>query len=337
MQFLRRFKVFFCFAKTAHSDSLVASCIISFLLVQIEIKLLEWVNFISYHFFICCSVDVVRKVSVRLRNLRKNKSNPFRLYFTPSNGKLSYLRQVIKGRAWSTLRIEQSQLFPYISFRLNPTSSKYIMPTTIPFDSSLVLGHLIDENKITALQGIAAAQRDVDIAESNLNSLLQAQLTLNATVAQVTSLGVTLTSDLENTMLALNQAVANSAANLIQVKADAYGPEGTVTKAKMDATNIMNVDAESPIDFTSSPIQRLPFSSNSINLDSQYFSYDSNSQDSQSHVASIKGFIAHSVSVLGFERSGQLTAAAGEQVSSQLERRKSLPYFFSLHSSRNVF
>ena len=39
------------------------------------------------------------------------------------------------------------------------------MPTSIPFDPSLVLGNIVDTKKITALENIDKAQKPVNLAQ----------------------------------------------------------------------------------------------------------------------------------------------------------------------------
>ena len=46
------------------------------------------------------------------------------------------------------------------------------MPTSIPYDPSLVLGNVVHPEKMIVLENISALQAPVDAAEANLNSLI---------------------------------------------------------------------------------------------------------------------------------------------------------------------
>lgn len=197
------------------------------------------------------------------------------------------------------------------------------MPTSIPFDPSLVLGQIIDTEKVTALQEIEKAEKDVETAEMNLNSLIQAKLTLDTTVFQVKSLGVEVSKEVIDSMDELNTGINEAASKLVEEKLKAYGPGGSVSQAQERADGIINSSEESPIDFDRSQIKRLPLSSDSIVFDSQYFSFDKNDQSSENSVSSIKAFISSSVSFLGTKRSTQFSAAVAQQAAAQQEKRKS--------------
>ena len=64
------------------------------------------------------------------------------------------------------------------------------MPTTIPYDSSLVLGNLIDDTKIEKLKAIANLQKPADDAETKLNSLITIKHKLDMTLQEMLNLGV---------------------------------------------------------------------------------------------------------------------------------------------------
>ena len=66
------------------------------------------------------------------------------------------------------------------------------MPTsTIPYDPSLVLGMIVEPDKITALQNIAELQKPVDDARDQFNALLRQKLSLDMTMRELLSLGAT--------------------------------------------------------------------------------------------------------------------------------------------------
>lgn len=75
---------------------------------------------------------------------------------------------------------------------------------------------------------------------------------------------------------------------------------------------------ETPVDYVKTQIKTMPLSSDSLNMDVQYFSFDMNKQDSSSFASSISGYIAASTSWLGTKASTQLSTAAAKQVSDQV-------------------
>ena len=64
----------------------------------------------------------------------------------------------------------------------------------------------------------------------------------------------------------------------------------------------------------------MPISSDSIKLNSQYFSYDENKQDSNNTMSSIKSFITESMDdIFGIKEKSEAAASAQSQISSQRE------------------
>lgn len=48
------------------------------------------------------------------------------------------------------------------------------MPKTIPYDSSLVLGNVVDKNALSKLEAAVAKQVPADTEKAQLNNMLQA-------------------------------------------------------------------------------------------------------------------------------------------------------------------
>ena len=64
------------------------------------------------------------------------------------------------------------------------------MPSTIPFDPSLVLGNIADPGKIEALQKVAEAKRPIDLAQDDLNSLIATERSLAITLQELINMQV---------------------------------------------------------------------------------------------------------------------------------------------------
>ncbi len=68
------------------------------------------------------------------------------------------------------------------------------MPTTIPFDPTLVLGNIVSLEKIERLKKEAKAQQPVDNAQRQLNALILAKRSLDMTTQELMNMGVDTTS-----------------------------------------------------------------------------------------------------------------------------------------------
>ena len=64
------------------------------------------------------------------------------------------------------------------------------MPSTIPFDPSLVLGNIADPGKIAALEAVAEAKRPIDLAQDDLNSLIATERSLAITLQELINMQV---------------------------------------------------------------------------------------------------------------------------------------------------
>lgn len=201
------------------------------------------------------------------------------------------------------------------------------MPKCIPYESSLVLGQVIDVKKIEAFESIAKAESSTDDEEKKLNNLLKAKLEMENTIFQVKSLGIDVSSlkeELEN----MDNSIKHAASAVVHAQIDAYRPGGAVDRALKCADHEAHVECPaSPIDFCRSNIKTLPLSNDSIVFDSKYFSFDHNEKTSHSNLSYLKTFISSSVKYLGRDRCNQITSAVAKQATSQIETRK-----FHIHS-----
>ncbi len=195
------------------------------------------------------------------------------------------------------------------------------MPTsTIPFDPSLVLGMIVDPDKIKQLKAIADLQKPVDVERDHFNALLRQKLSLDMTMRELVSLGAT-----EEQMEALSKQinklmndVAKSAGTLAQVvmKAEAQIAK---TKSKQGQKQIGS-QLQSPVDFSASQLQSLPLSSDSMDMDVQYFRYEKNEQSSRSGANSISKFVGIKVSgFLGNKFGGQAGSSAHKASTSAVD------------------
>ena len=142
------------------------------------------------------------------------------------------------------------------------------MPTTIPYDSSLVLGNLIDDTKIEKLKAIANLQKPADDAETKLNSLITIKHKLDMTLQEMLNLGVEDLTEYSNELETVKKQVADAATK--------YGQAQVASaKAVADFEDSQDQDKisempESPIDWDKSNLKTIALSSDSISLNVQY-------------------------------------------------------------------
>lgn len=189
------------------------------------------------------------------------------------------------------------------------------MPTSIPYDPTLVLGNLVDQAHIDALLKIAnELQTPIDAAQEALNDLILLKRSLGMTMQELGNLSID-TSDVQKEIDKVDD----------QIKAAAKSYADTCVKnlpkiqAARAAIPKLGAEVESPIDYVRSEIKQLPISADSLKMDAQYFSFDETQQSSTDVMASMKAYISAATSFLGAKRSIEATTSAMTQVSTQRE------------------
>ncbi|MDE2405441.1 MAG: hypothetical protein KGM17_12305 [Sphingomonadales bacterium] len=198
------------------------------------------------------------------------------------------------------------------------------MPTsTIPYDPSLVLGMIIEPAKIQQLEAIAQAQAPVDGARDYLNALLRQQLSLRMTARELVSLGATpdqmgtfndnlqqLAQDVIQAAIELGQAVIAAEKQIVAIK-------GKSSQAQI------STQRQSPVDFAASQLVPMPISSDSMNMDVQYFRYEKNEQTAAQMANAISTFVGERVSsFLGSNFGASMAESANSSVSSAYNRHE---------------
>ena len=64
------------------------------------------------------------------------------------------------------------------------------MPSTIPYDPSLILGNIVPKEKLENIIQISKLQAPVDAAEANLNSLITLKRSIDMTIQEMVGMGV---------------------------------------------------------------------------------------------------------------------------------------------------
>jgi hypothetical protein len=163
------------------------------------------------------------------------------------------------------------------------------MPTTIPYDPSLILGNIVEKNKIQVLEDIANAQKGMCNAQDYLNALLLYKRSLDMTKQELIQMQIN-TNELDTGIADLTKKIADAAT--------AYGTaviqaQSAILKLKnQNCENQINVLIESPIDYNKSVIKQLQLSSDSMSMDVQFFREDTNMQSGEDHSNQIATFVA---------------------------------------------
>ncbi len=188
------------------------------------------------------------------------------------------------------------------------------MATSIPYDSSLVLGNVIHKDRLEKVLKISEIQAPVVAAENKLNADIQLKRSLDLTRQELINMKIP-TDELNEQITTVGQAIQQSAIKVATERLKA-GPLVNDIRATLPQSA---QSVESPIDYTRTQIKSMPLSSDSIEMDAQYFSFEENNQDAQASISRIKGFVAASTSFLGTERSVQAATSAEKQVAQQME------------------
>ncbi len=189
------------------------------------------------------------------------------------------------------------------------------MSLTIPYDPSLVLGNIVTQAKLDNLIAMSAVQASVDAAEDKLNSYISLKRSVDMTIQELMDMDID-PEDLIKESIDIGAQIKDAAVEFAKIKLSAEKQKQPL-KAKIQS---ISQNVESPIDYNKSKIISIPLSSDSLQMNCQYFSVDENAEDSNSHVSSIASFVGDSVDVLGDRASASAKASAQSQVSSQQSR-----------------
>lgn len=186
------------------------------------------------------------------------------------------------------------------------------MPTsTIPFDPGLVLGMIVQPERIAQLEEIAEAQVPVDLARDHLNALIRQKMSLDMTTQELISLGVGYDqmAQLDDTRTKLEDAMASAAGELAQA---VIAAEAKIVALKAEQGQKQIASAlQSPIDLSESQLKPLPISADSMNMDVQFFRWEENSQQDSTTASAISSFVGVKVSsFLGGTYGAQAAASA---------------------------
>jgi len=189
------------------------------------------------------------------------------------------------------------------------------MPSSIPYDPSLVLANIVSNDALKLVEQISAIQAPVDAAQEQLNTLLSAKRSLDMTRTELLNLGIK-TDKVNASIESLDSKIGNAAADYCDHKIEA---EEKIQPLRATIRSV-HVEMESPVDYVKTQIKSMPLASDSINMDVQYFSNDVNKQDAKSLASNVSSYVSLATKTLGADFSGQMTRAAASQVNDQLQK-----------------
>jgi hypothetical protein len=188
------------------------------------------------------------------------------------------------------------------------------MPSTIPYDPSLVLGNVVDQKKLDNVVRIGELQAPADAAETDLNSLITLKRSIDMTVQEMIDMGIDVTELVQEAKV-VGQQVQAAAVNFGKAKINS---EKAIQPLRARISEVSE-QIESPIDYNRSQIKKMPISSDSMQMNVQYFSFDENAQSSSSHATTVSSFVSESMECFGNKHSAQVSASAQSQVNSQVQ------------------
>ncbi|RMJ12808.1 hypothetical protein CDV36_007507 [Fusarium kuroshium] len=191
------------------------------------------------------------------------------------------------------------------------------MPSTIPYNASLVLANVVDEQTLTIVENISQAQAPVDEAQEELNSLLASRRSLDMTRTELANLDIQ-TDELDNALKTVDQSIRTAAANYAQERVKT---EDAIRPLRKQLRSIHS-QAESPVDYVKSKIETLPLSTDSMSMDVQFFSVDSEDSQGVAHAKAISAFVSNSNSYLGATIQRQVGEAAQSQTALQFGKHE---------------
>ena len=198
---------------------------------------------------------------------------------------------------------------------------------SIPYDSTLVLGNIIDTNRISALETTANLQKKVDAAEDKYTASLRNKLSLDMDMSETVRLGVFEDTN-DETYKVMTEAVAaanTEVKNSLKEKVTARVAYQTALLQQLNnqPQTAFGSEPDSPIKWTSSKMEYLDLSSDTMDMNVQFFRNEENDQDSKSHTQKVAAFVQKTVSsIFGGARGASASVSATASVNAQMENHQ---------------
>lgn len=187
------------------------------------------------------------------------------------------------------------------------------MPSTIPYDPSLILGNVVHPLRLANIEKISQLQAPADAAEAELNSLITLKRSTDMTI-----------QEMMNMHIDVSELVLEAAAIGDQIKKAAldYGLKKIAAEKAIrplrSFVSTVHGEIESPIDYNKSEIKKMDLGTDTMQLNVQYFSCEQNQQSSYSHASNVGSFVSQSLSYFGSHYATEASVSAQRQVNAQM-------------------
>ncbi len=177
--------------------------------------------------------------------------------------------------------------------------------------SSLVLGNLANAGVLGIVDKIGKLQARIDAAYDRMNSCITMRRGLAMTINELMDMSVDVTA-LRDKIAEMDVSIRKSATDYMTIRLQS---ESDILKLKQSIVTIDTSETlQSPLDYEATKVKNLPLASDSMKLDSQYFSFEKNEQSDP--VANIETYLRESTSSLG-SKSADVARQAAAQISQQ--------------------
>lgn len=186
------------------------------------------------------------------------------------------------------------------------------MPSSIPYNPSLVLGSIVKPAAVKELLQMSSLLAPVDAAQETLNSYIALKRSLQMTVDELANMNI-MPGELIEEIQQVDADLQKAAVDYATVRSE------TELKLQPLRANMPSVNAatESPIDFKVTELKPMPLAADSLNMDSQYFTYDKNDQDATNTVGSIRSFVSGSLAIMDTTIAGEVARTTANQINRQ--------------------
>ncbi len=199
------------------------------------------------------------------------------------------------------------------------------MPTSIPYDSSLVLGNLVSDKQIQDLEAIAKAEEPVNAAQEKLNALIQTKHKLDMTLQEMVNMNVPqdALAEFGDTITEVDKQLASAASDYGKAVVSSRGAiESAKAAAGTEGTKIAEMP-ESPIDWNKSNLKKMALSSDTMTADAQYLRNESEEDGSDAHASAVAASASATISsIFGPKYSASTATSVKKAVLNQTMNHK---------------
>jgi len=166
----------------------------------------------------------------------------------------------------------------------------------IPYDSSMVLGGVVDDERLKTLMAHASLQRDLETAEDNYNAAVRNKLSIDMSVAQLSQMKMGGNyNQIKETFKKLHQASGEQEMIVMEsllkvVEARRAYEQGHVDMMKAREQTKIGIAPESPMNYDEKLLNKVPTGTPGLKMDVQYFKCEKGYQQSRAHVSKVVNY-----------------------------------------------